>query len=43
MSLNYRICDVTQLIQVKVLYRIEKELDLRCQPCGTGRVYDECR
>jgi hypothetical protein len=43
MSINHRICDVAQLNQVKVLYHIEKELDLRGQPSETGCIYDECK
>ena len=42
-SLSNRILDIAQLNQVKVLYRLDEELDLRGQPGGSGRLYDECR
>ena len=43
MSINYRIFDVIQLNQIKVLYNLDEELDLRGQPGGQGRVYEECK
>jgi len=42
-SLSNRICDIAQLNQIKVLYHLDQELDLRGQPGGVGQVYDECQ
>lgn len=43
MSLNHRICDVAQLDQVKVLYGLEKELNLRGECHEKEHFFDECR
>lgn len=41
-SLSNRILDIAQLNHVKVLYRLDEELDLRGQPGVPGKTYVEC-
>jgi hypothetical protein len=42
-SLSHCICDMAQLNQIKILYDLEKELDLDSQSGVTGQLYDECK
>jgi hypothetical protein len=42
-SISHRICDITQLNQIKVIYNLTKELDLRDESSvAKGQVYDQC-
>ena len=41
-SLSNRICDIAQLNQIKILYGLEKELNLDDES-GTGQSFDECK
>jgi len=41
-SLSRRIYDIAQLNQIKILYYLDTQLDLRGISGATGQAYDEC-
>jgi hypothetical protein len=43
MSLTYRICDIAQLNQIKIIYDLEGELDLQGESGMMGKSFGECK
>jgi hypothetical protein len=42
-SLSYRIHGTAQLNQIKIVYQLDKQLNIRGVSSATGQVYDECK
>jgi hypothetical protein len=41
-SISRRICDITQLSQIKAIYDLEELLNVKGQSRTTGKFYNEC-